>query len=87
MTDAPTAATSKAATTAADAPSRGTGAGIVGAGIVAHVPTMVMSEADRKELNEGHDGTLVSGIEALRREVLDPLGRDPGIDTVILGAR
>ena len=57
---------------------------VVGAGLVAHVPTMVMSEADRRELNEGNEISLVTGMEQLRREVLDPLGRAPGIDTIIV---
>ena len=33
---------------------------IVGAGVVAHVPTMVMPEAERRELNEGKEISLVS---------------------------
>lgn len=57
---------------------------VVGAGLVAHVPTMVMSEAERRELNEGKEISLVTGIEQLRREVFDPLGADPGIDTIIV---
>ncbi|HSJ92291.1 MAG TPA: hypothetical protein VK917_09475 [Ilumatobacter sp.] len=57
---------------------------VVGAGLVAHVPTMVMTEADRRELNSGDEISLVPGMHQLRSEVLDPLGRDPGIDTVIV---
>lgn len=57
---------------------------VVGAGLVAHVPTMVMSEADRRELNEGNEISLVTGMHDLRTQVLDPLGRDPGIDTIIV---
>lgn len=57
---------------------------VVGAGLVAHVPTMVMSEDERRELNEGKEISLVTGMEQLRREVLDPLGRDVGIDTIIV---
>lgn len=53
---------------------------IVGAGVVAHVPTMVMAEDVRRELNEGNEITLVTGIEELRRDVLDPLD----FDTVIV---
>jgi aromatic ring-opening dioxygenase catalytic subunit (LigB family) len=45
---------------------------------------MVMAEADRRELNDGNEISLVTGIEELRREVLDPLGADPGIDTIIV---
>lgn len=57
---------------------------VVGAGMVAHVPTMVMPEAIRRELNEGNEISLVPGMEQLRSEVIDPLGSEPGIDTVIV---
>src|SRR5580658_6709876 len=46
---------------------------IVGAALVAHVPTIVMSEAERRELNGGPDTTLVSGLERIRRDYLDVL--------------
>jgi 3,4-dihydroxyphenylacetate 2,3-dioxygenase len=49
---------------------------VIGAGIVAHVPTMVMSESDRRELNEGKEISLVPGIERMRREVFDRLQPD-----------
>ncbi len=49
---------------------------VLGAGIVAHVPTMVMSEADRRELNDGSEISLVEGIQRLRTEVLDVLQPD-----------
>ena len=49
---------------------------IVGAALVAHVPTMVMSEPARRELNEGKEISLVPGLERLRREVIDPLAPD-----------
>jgi 3,4-dihydroxyphenylacetate 2,3-dioxygenase len=77
MTDATTDVTT-------DVTTRSATGEIVGAGLVAHVPTMIMSEADRRELNDGNEGSLVSGIEALRRDVLDPLAHDPGIDTIIV---
>lgn len=57
---------------------------IVGAGLVAHVPTMVMDEHARRELNEGRDISLIDGIEQIRRLKLDPLGADPGIDTIVV---
>jgi 3,4-dihydroxyphenylacetate 2,3-dioxygenase len=57
---------------------------VIGAGLVAHVPTMVMAEDERRELNEGKEISLVTGMEQLRREVLDPLGREQGIDTIIV---
>ncbi len=46
---------------------------IVGAGVVAHVPTMVMDEATRREINEGHEISLVPGMHQLVDEVLEPL--------------
>lgn len=53
---------------------------IVGAALVAHVPTIVMPEAERRELNGGPDTSLVAGLRRIRREFLDPL--DP--DTVVV---
>jgi hypothetical protein len=49
---------------------------VVGAGLLAHVPTIVLPEAERRELNHGRDSTLVSGLEQLRREVFDVLDHD-----------
>lgn len=49
---------------------------IVGAGLLAHVPTIVLPEATRRELNHGQDSTLVSGLEELRAEVFDVLDYD-----------
>jgi 3,4-dihydroxyphenylacetate 2,3-dioxygenase len=49
---------------------------IVGAGLIAHVPTIVLPEEIRRELNHGQDSTLVSGLEQLRREVFDVLDYD-----------
>jgi 3,4-dihydroxyphenylacetate 2,3-dioxygenase len=49
---------------------------IVGAGLVAHVPTLVLPEHVRLELNEGKEITLVTGLHRLRTEVLDALGAD-----------
>jgi 3,4-dihydroxyphenylacetate 2,3-dioxygenase len=49
---------------------------VIGAGIVAHVPTIVMSEADRRQLNEGNEISLVPGLQRLRTEVLDRLRPD-----------
>jgi 3,4-dihydroxyphenylacetate 2,3-dioxygenase len=49
---------------------------IVGAALVAHVPTIVMSEAERRELNGGPDTTLVAGLERIRSEYLDSLRPD-----------
>jgi 3,4-dihydroxyphenylacetate 2,3-dioxygenase len=44
---------------------------VVGAGLLAHVPTIVLPEADRREMNHGQDTTLVSGLRRLRREVFE----------------
>jgi 3,4-dihydroxyphenylacetate 2,3-dioxygenase len=49
---------------------------IVGAGLLAHVPTIVLPEQERRDLNHGQDSTLVSGLERLRAEVFDTLDYD-----------
>ncbi len=49
---------------------------VVGAGLIAHVPTIVLPEATRRELNGGEDSTLVSGLHQLRREVFETLDYD-----------
>jgi aromatic ring-opening dioxygenase catalytic subunit (LigB family) len=49
---------------------------VVGAGLIAHVPTIVLPEDDRRELNNGEDSTLVAGLRQLRREVFDVLDYD-----------
>lgn len=49
---------------------------IVGAGLVAHVPTIVLPEQERLELNEGKEISLVPGLRRLRRELLDALRPD-----------
>jgi 3,4-dihydroxyphenylacetate 2,3-dioxygenase len=49
---------------------------VVGAGLLAHVPTIVLPEGIRRELNHGQDTTLVSGLEQLRREVFETLDYD-----------
>jgi 3,4-dihydroxyphenylacetate 2,3-dioxygenase len=49
---------------------------IVGAGLIAHVPTIVLPEETRRELNHGQDSTLVSGLRQLRAEVFDTLDYD-----------
>jgi len=49
---------------------------VVGAGWLAHAPTIVVPEATRRELNHGEDSTLVSGLHQLRREVFDTLDYD-----------
>ena len=49
---------------------------VVGAGLLAHVPTIMLPEGERRELNHGEDTTLVPGLERLRREVFDVLDYD-----------
>ena len=49
---------------------------IVGAGLVSHVPPIVMPEAERRLLNDGEDFSLCAGLDRLRAERLDELRPD-----------
>jgi aromatic ring-opening dioxygenase catalytic subunit (LigB family) len=49
---------------------------VVGAGLIAHVPTIVLPEETRRELNNGEDTTLVAGLEQLRKDVFDVVDYD-----------
>ena len=49
---------------------------IVGAALVSHVPTLVLPEAVRRELNEGEDTTLFAGLHQLKADKLDALDFD-----------
>ena len=49
---------------------------IIGAGVVSHVPTIVLPEAERRALNDGQEISLVSGLRRLRTDVLDRLRPD-----------
>lgn len=49
---------------------------IVGAGLVSHVPTIMLPKETRLEINEGKEISLVTGFERLRSEVLDELKPD-----------
>jgi 3,4-dihydroxyphenylacetate 2,3-dioxygenase len=49
---------------------------VVGAGLLAHVPTIVLPEAVRRELNNGRETTLVPALHQLRREVFETLDYD-----------
>ena len=49
---------------------------VVGAGLLAHVPTIVLPEATRRELNNGTDTTLVRGLQQLRRDAFETLDYD-----------
>ena len=49
---------------------------VVGAGLLAHVPTIMLPESERRELNHGQDTSLVAGLRRLRAEVFDRLDYD-----------
>src|SRR6201987_5760983 len=49
---------------------------VVGAALLAHVPTIVLPEKERRELNHGEDTTLVAGLQELRRDVFEVLDYD-----------
>jgi 3,4-dihydroxyphenylacetate 2,3-dioxygenase len=49
---------------------------VVGAGLLAHVPTIMLPRDERLELNDGQEISLVPGLERLRREVFETLDYD-----------
>jgi 3,4-dihydroxyphenylacetate 2,3-dioxygenase len=49
---------------------------IVGVGLISHAPTIMFDEADRRELNDGKEISLVPGLVRLRAEVFDELEPD-----------
>ena len=49
---------------------------VVGAGLLAHVPTIMLPREQRLELNEGKEISLVPGLERLRAEVFETLDYD-----------
>lgn len=49
---------------------------VIGAGLVSHVPTIMLPESIRRELNEGREISLVPGLHRLRTEVLDVIRPD-----------
>jgi 3,4-dihydroxyphenylacetate 2,3-dioxygenase len=49
---------------------------VVGCGLLAHVPTVMLPEHIRHELNNGSDFTVVEGFRRLKREVLEKLDYD-----------
>ncbi|MEU6994001.1 catechol 1,2-dioxygenase [Streptomyces sp. NPDC046465] len=53
---------------------------IVGAGLLAHVPTIVLPRQARLDLNEGSESTLVTGLRQLRTDVF----ADDTYDTVVV---
>ena len=49
---------------------------VVGAAILAHVPTIMLPEAVRKDLNDGMEISLVPGLKKLRKDVFETLDYD-----------
>ena len=49
---------------------------VVGAALLAHVPTIMLPENIRKELNEGHEISLVPGLRKLRKDKFETLDYD-----------
>lgn len=49
---------------------------VVGAGLLAHVPTIMLPEHVRRELNNGEDTSLVAGLHQLRDQVFEGLDYD-----------
>ena len=49
---------------------------VAGAGLLAHVPTIMLPQADRLGLNEGKEISLVPGLRRLRAEVFETLDYD-----------
>src|ERR1700683_353786 len=50
---------------------------VTGAGLLAHVPTIMLPYEQRLELNEGKEISLVPGLERLRAEGFEPPDSDP----------
>jgi 3,4-dihydroxyphenylacetate 2,3-dioxygenase len=49
---------------------------VVGAGLLAHVPTIMLPPQERRELNEGMEISLVPGLRRLREEIFETLDYD-----------
>src|SRR5215470_9785184 len=49
---------------------------VVGVGLLAHVPTIMLPEQERRDLNNGEDTTLVPGLQQLRKDVFDVVDYD-----------
>jgi len=49
---------------------------VVGAALLAHVPTIMLPEAVRKDLNEGKEISLVPGLKKLREDIFETLDYD-----------
>jgi 3,4-dihydroxyphenylacetate 2,3-dioxygenase len=49
---------------------------VVGAALLAHVPTIMLPEAVRKDLNNGKELSLVPGLKQLRKDIFETLDYD-----------
>jgi 3,4-dihydroxyphenylacetate 2,3-dioxygenase len=49
---------------------------VVGAAVLAHVPTIMLPEAVRKDINNGEEISLVPGLKRLRKEIFETLDYD-----------
>jgi 3,4-dihydroxyphenylacetate 2,3-dioxygenase len=49
---------------------------IVGAGLLSHVPTVMLPKAIQDELNDGKEISLIPGFHRIRKEILDKLKPD-----------
>jgi len=49
---------------------------VVGAALLAHVPTIMLPEAVRKDLNDGMEISLVPGLKKLRKDIFETLDYD-----------
>jgi 3,4-dihydroxyphenylacetate 2,3-dioxygenase len=49
---------------------------IVGVGLISHAPTIMFDEETRREINDGQEISLVTGLNRLRSEVFDRLEPD-----------
>jgi 3,4-dihydroxyphenylacetate 2,3-dioxygenase len=49
---------------------------IIGAGLLSHVPTIVLPDDVRRELNHGKESTLYTGLRQLRRDIFDVIKPD-----------
>ena len=50
----------------------------VAAGLLSHVPTIMLPEATRLELNEGKEISLVTALEKLRKDVFETMDYEIG---------
>ncbi len=53
---------------------------VLAVSLTSHAPTIMMSPEQRRELNDGHEISLVPGLERMREEKLAPLD----VDTIII---